>query len=291
MEPVLVACALPNAITMPFNSLVIFTDLDGTLIQHADYSYNAAKPLLKKLQSLAIPLILASSKTRAEIEVYRKRMDIKDPFIVENGGAVFVPRGYFRSMGHRAIIKDDYECLELGKPYTELVAIFNTLKKRLKLNMIGFHQMDVAKIMEMTGLSVEEAARASQREYDEPFVIVGTDSLVHLATLKEMAKQQRCKILKGGRFYHLIGSSNKGRAVRILTQLYRESYGITKSLGLGDSENDLTLLANVDVPILVQKADGSYDPKILEKLPQVMKAPAPGPEGWALSLTEQLHRL
>ena len=151
--------------------------------------------------------------------------------------------------------------------------------------------MDVAKIMKMTGLSAEEAARASQREYDEPFVIVGTNSLVDQATLKEMAKQERCKVLKGGRFYHLIGSSNKGRAVRILKRLYRESRGIRKSLGLGDSENDLSLLANVDVPILVQRVDGSYDPKILEKLPQVIKAPAPGPEGWALSLSEQLHRL
>jgi mannosyl-3-phosphoglycerate phosphatase len=145
--------------------------------------------------------------------------------------------------------------------------------------------------MEMTGLSAEEAARASQREYDEPFIILGTDPLADQATLKEMAKRQGCKILKGGRFYHLIGSSNKGRAVRILKRLYRECRGIKKSLGLGDSENDLTLLANVDIPILVQRADGSYDPTILEKLPQVIKAPAPGPEGWALSLTEQLHRL
>src|SRR5437879_1336837 len=127
--------------------------------------------MLETLQSLAIPLVLASSKTRAEIEVYRKRMDLKDPFIVENGGAIFIPKGYFQSMALRATITDGYECLELGKPYTELVAMFNTLKKRLKLNMIGLHQMDVAKIMKMTGLSAEEAARASQREYDEPFVI------------------------------------------------------------------------------------------------------------------------
>ena len=134
---------------------------------------------------------MVSSKTWAEIEVYRRRMDIKDPFIVENGGAIFIPKGYFQDMAPRATLKDDYECLELGKPYRELVTMFNTLKKRLKLNMIGFHQMDGAELMQMTGLSAEEAVGASQREYDEPFVIEGSHSLTDQATFERDGQNSR----------------------------------------------------------------------------------------------------
>ncbi len=269
-------------------SIAIFTDLDGTLISHIDYSFGPVKPLFQHLKAAQVPIVLASSKTRGEIEVYRKRMQIEDPFIVENGGAIFIPRGYFTRSIPSAITKEDYECIQFGKPYSDLLVVFRALQKELKLNIIGFHQMDVTKIVELTGLSDEEARLSAQREYDEPFIVLEDASETSFSALIALARAHGCKIVKGGRFFHLAGSSSKGRAVRILKRLFRENRGIESFLGLGDSENDLTMLANVDVPILIQKPDGTYDPRILQKLPHVIKSPAPGPEGWLASVAEQI---
>ena len=74
---------------------VIFTDLDGTLLDAADYSYAEAQPALGQVAESGTPLVLCSSKTRAELEVYRKRLANAHPFISENGGGIFIPIGYF----------------------------------------------------------------------------------------------------------------------------------------------------------------------------------------------------
>jgi len=76
-------------------AVVVFTDLDGTLLDLSDYSYQAALPAVRYLQKQGIPIVFCSSKTRAEQAVYQQKLDIDDPFIVENGGAVYLPESYF----------------------------------------------------------------------------------------------------------------------------------------------------------------------------------------------------
>jgi mannosyl-3-phosphoglycerate phosphatase len=71
---------------------IIFTDLDGTLLHPKSYSFQEAMPALDLIRAQGIPLVLCSSKTRAELEIYRARLDNGDPFIIENGGALYVPR-------------------------------------------------------------------------------------------------------------------------------------------------------------------------------------------------------
>ena len=74
---------------------ILFSDLDGTLLDQADYSFAAAKPALGVIRARGIPLVLCSSKTRVEIEEQRRRLNNDHPFIAENGGGIFIPRGYF----------------------------------------------------------------------------------------------------------------------------------------------------------------------------------------------------
>ena len=47
--------------------LIIFSDLDGTLLDHDDYRWQAADPALARLRAANIPLVLNSSKTVPEI--------------------------------------------------------------------------------------------------------------------------------------------------------------------------------------------------------------------------------
>jgi len=269
--------------TMP-PRIVIFTDLDGTLIQHEDYSFAPVKPLLRKLQSKRIPVVLASSKTRTEIEYYRREMKLTDPFIVENGGAIVIPRGYFEPQflrRHLAHLQNrgSYACVQLGRPYEELIKVFDEIRAESGVPIVGFHQMDLHEIVQHTGLDRRQARLAARREYDEPFLIPGNPSAGTVRTVKSLATKRGCRVVKGGRFYHLTGKATKGQAVRALMQIYRVSHQIQVFIGLGDSENDLSLLDAVNVPILMAKPDGTFDATILRRIPSVKRALA-GPAGW-----------
>jgi mannosyl-3-phosphoglycerate phosphatase len=266
------------------NRIAIFTDLDGTLIRHEDYSFAPVKSLLRKLQFKHIPVVLASSKTRAEIEHYRREMKLADPFIVENGGAIVIPKDYFESRylrRHQVHLRSQANsvCVELGRPYAELVQALTEIRAEARVPLVGFHEMDLDQIIEHTCLNRQQARLAAQREYDEPFLISGNPSPETVRKVRQLAIRQGFRVVKGGRFYHLTGKSNKGRAVRVLIQLYRMAHQIQVFIGLGDSENDLSLLQNVTIPILMAKQDGTFDATILRRMPSVKRALA-GPVGW-----------
>ncbi|MCK6469820.1 MAG: HAD hydrolase family protein [Candidatus Brocadia sinica] len=76
---------------------IIFTDLDGTLLDHSTYSFEEAREATSLVKKKNIPIVICMSKTQAGIEVYRERMGNEDPFISENGGAIIIPKGYFTS--------------------------------------------------------------------------------------------------------------------------------------------------------------------------------------------------
>ena len=69
--------------------LLVYSDLDATLLDHENYSFNPAIPALKLLEKKGIPLILASSKTYQEMIAIKKSMGNYYPFIYENGSGIF----------------------------------------------------------------------------------------------------------------------------------------------------------------------------------------------------------
>ena len=99
--------------------LVLFTDLDGTLLDHDTYSFEPAREALRALESEDIPVVFTTSKTRAEIEKWRRLTGNADPFISENGGAIFVPEGYFAGGFHYDRKDGGYLVIELGAPHAD----------------------------------------------------------------------------------------------------------------------------------------------------------------------------
>jgi mannosyl-3-phosphoglycerate phosphatase len=229
-------------------SYVIFTDLDGTLLDHDSYSYEPAKPALLALRAKRIPLIFCTSKTRAEVEALRDELGNDYPFIVENGAAILIPTGYFPFSLVTATCCDRYDVILLGVPYTEVVAVLKRAATTSGCAVRGFHDMSVAEVALGCGLSVRDAENAKTREYDEPFEVL-TDSPALIGSLLNRIEEQGLTWTRGGRFYHARGRHNKGDAARFLAGLYRRSNPDATTVGLGDGPNDLSLLETVDVPI------------------------------------------
>jgi hydroxypyruvate reductase len=257
---------------------LIFSDLDGTLLDAADYSFAGAKPALDMLRARGIPLVLCSSKTRAEIEEYRRKLNNEHPFIAENGGGVFIPRGYFTApldfLGLFDVeTLDGYVLTRFGMPYAKIRCRFEGLRAKNGAKVRGFGDMTDEEIADLTGLSLEEAALAKRREFDEAFVFDGPADQSFLDAIEADGLHWT-----QGQYFHILGDHDKGRAVELLESLYRREYGALASVGLGDSFNDLPMLRAVDHPVLVRKADGSYDKRV--DLPNLLKTQQPGPLGW-----------
>ena len=257
---------------------VIFSDLDGTLLDHNTYSFDAAKQALELIEHREIPLILCTSKTRGEIEYYRGLLNNKHPFISENGGGIFIPEGYFPSDIHYDNQVDGYKVIEIGTPREELVACLKAVANETGIEIKGFSQMTSMDIAKLTNLEEDMAKLAKKRDYSEPFLINNENT----ATIVNEINLKGYKHTKGGRFHHILGGNNKGKAVEFLSGIYRSQMSDIKTVGIGDSLNDLAMLEVVDIPILVQKPNGSYDKEI--KLPTLTYADGIGPAGWNDSL-------
>jgi mannosyl-3-phosphoglycerate phosphatase len=236
--------------------LLIFTDLDGTLLDHHSYSFKGAEEALKRLRQLAIPIILTSSKTRVELHKLQERLGIKQPFITENGGGIFLPSDYAMLDSLACEELGQYSCRQFGRPYSFIRKIFE--KFRPKYNIKGFGDMTVEETMEATGLAREDAVLARQRDFSEPFVFLAQPRLHDLQV--EVAGHG-LTVTRGGRFYHLIASGqDKGRAVAETTRLYQtECRDKLVTVGLGDAENDYPMLSVVDIPVLIPKPEGKYE--------------------------------
>jgi mannosyl-3-phosphoglycerate phosphatase len=249
-----------------------------------------ALPALKALKEKNIPLILCTSKTRSEIEGIRLHLDNTHPFIPENGGAILIPKDYFSQKFNFTKEDSDYFIIELGTPYTELREAFNHLSTLLPGKLNGFGDMEAEEVAHHCDFSLGQAELAKQREYDEPFILEDEASE---AEIQEIAGRLNLQITKGGRFYHLTGQNDKGKAALILKDAYKDAHGgkseSLKTIALGDSLNDKSMLETVDYPILVQKPDRNYDPSV--KLDNLILASGSGPSGWSDSLLKLLNRL
>jgi mannosyl-3-phosphoglycerate phosphatase len=244
-------------------NILVFTDLDGTLLDHHNYSFDAALEVLKYLKQNNIPLIIVTSKTLPEVKQLQTKLEIDSPFIFENGAGICIPQD-----------EDSFEIIDLGYKYLQTLNAFNTYASTYKMK--GFHQMSNEEVAKHTGLSLKNANMAKERFYSEPFLLEDENDL---EDLKKDAQKDGFDITKGGRFYHLITKGkDKASALQYLTSLYNKYYNKTfQTIALGDGENDITMLRSVDIPVLIPKYDGSYINCDIENL---TKAKYPGPKGW-----------
>lgn len=269
------APAVPEGRDMPFR--IIFTDLDGTLLDHTSYSWRDAAPALELCKRLEVPVILVSSKTRAEMEVLRNALGLTYPFISENGGGLFFPFTEGENAPSGTTLVENMWRFSLGTPYAHLVASFKAIRRELGWKLRGFSDMTPQDIARVTGLDPENSRRAAAREYDEPFLIEEEAGL-DMGPLYDAADRRGLQVSVGGRFYHLHGNNDKGEAVKMLKDWYQEIHPSVFTAAFGDSPNDFSMLKQVDFPVLI-RSSRRY-PGMEENLPEVRISRDRGPKGW-----------
>lgn len=273
--------------TSPAVPLLVYTDLDGSLLDHDDYGFAAAQPALSQLRALHIPLIPVTSKTLAELQVLGQQLGLQHPLIVENGCVICLPDGYF-PLPENGECRAGYRLLRLAPDYPALLAELQQLRHDHGFRFRGFHDMDAEEVARETGLSHAAAELARQRLCSEP--LAWQDSESAMADFRQALAGRQLRLVKGGRFWHVLSQADKGSALRQLAALYR-AHGLPAftSLALGDSPNDCSMLQAADIAALIRHKDGSVmDCKTQGHSIQTME---PGPAGWNAAVLQVLQML
>lgn len=255
-------------------ALLILTDLDGSLLDHEDYSWHDARPALERIRQASVPLVFVTSKTRSEVETLQRQLAIEEPFVVENGGGVFFPPRYDELELPAAEVLDRYRLIRLGDSYTRVRAFVEEARPRF--DVLGFGDLSAEEIAELADLSLKDAELARQRDFAEPFLL---DPVERIDELTALARREGLEVTRGGRFFHLMGrGQDKGRAVEIVVGVFeRNSVERPVTLGLGDSPNDLPMLERVDIPIVIPRLGGG---QLEMEREDVRMARFPGSKGW-----------
>lgn len=263
--------------------LIIFTDLDGTLLNGETYDYAATVPIIQQLKSLKIPVVPVTSKTRAEVSTLRQEVGLTDPFVTENGSGIFVEVNHNPFKEPPGEQEDDYYVVDLGCPYVQARAGLRVIANELRHSLLGFGDMTIERLQKYTGLSAKDAQEAKAREFSEPFI---TPKAVTSEQIVEAVETIGFKVVVGDRFSHLIGpDAGKGNAVKRLVALYQSILPSDENIvtiGLGNSPNDLDMLENVDHPIVLPGAEGPH-PQLGNRGWHIASASAP--QGWVDAVT------
>ncbi|ALM76561.1 mannosyl-3-phosphoglycerate phosphatase [Thermococcus barophilus] len=221
---------------------VIFLDLDKTLIGD-DYSPEPAKQIIDELKRRGFRIIFNSSKTRAEQEYYRKALNVEDPFIVETGSAIYIPKNIFPFKFNFTRETQKYFIIELGESYRKIQNVLSEISWVFGLKYYG--NSTIEEIMKFTGLPKHLAELAARREYSETIFRWRNEKFV------DIIKSKGLTVSKGSRFYNVHGNTNKGKAAHVLLLLYSKLFGDVESYAVGDSFNDFPLFEVVDKAFIV----------------------------------------
>lgn len=252
---------------------LVFTDLDGTLLDHESYSFEAARPALDLLAARGVPVILASSKTEAEMRPIAEAIGISHPMIVENGaGVVALPSAVSDGDGHSQ------------SPYKRLRAFLRKLPKELNACFEGFGDWDVERVAQETGLPLASAELARQRRFSEPGRFTGTEA--EKQAFIALLKSEGFTAVQGGRFFTLMPDTSKAERMAQVITHYRDLTGEpVRTVALGDAPNDLAMLEAADCGIII--SNPAHHPLPVtdrEQLGAILRSKAPGPEGWNIMI-------
>lgn len=242
-------------------NVIIVTDLDGTLLDHHTYSWQAAKPALDQAKNKNIPIIPCTSKTLEETQKLIKTIGLDGPIIFENGSGIALADG---------------SLIDLAPKYSEIVEKLETIKLANNFNFWGFDSMRVEDVMAQTQLSFEDAANAKSRRYSEPFLWQGDEKSFN--DFEHSCQEVGIDIVRGGRFYHALNRNvTKQRAIEHLKDYLKTPNAHV--IALGDSNNDIPMLQNADTAIVVNNPTRSF-PHLPKANNDVHYTSAYGPKGW-----------
>lgn len=270
---------------------LVITDLDGSMLNHYNYTMDAAIPAVRLLQKKNIPIIFNTSKTFAESIALQQALQIDAPLIVENGSAIYLPLSQFKEepqcidAASELSRQKDYWCIQLGKSQADIRQILDSLALPADSYQL-LSECSVQQVMQLTGLTEADAQQAMSRDYSEPLLWLADETQRN--TFEQLLEEHGLNSLQGGRFMHVLGNCDKGRASQQLKCFYTASNTTVKTIVLGDSPNDAAMLSMADISVMINSPSNKALQTIL--VPHI-RTRQEAPDGWAEAINKALLKI
>lgn len=267
---------------------VIYTDLDGTLLDTDSYSAQDALPLLQYLKDQDLPVIPCTSKTFGEVMALHAELPLAGPAIVENGSAVCVPNRWPIQKPEEARIRGDYWIQPLGLSRREIQNRLAAFSPHYGEHYSPLSEIAIPKLCALTGLSIEQAALAKQREFGETLVWHGNSK--ERSALAQALKAVGLRLVSGGRFSHVLGGTDKAVAMLWLHQKFLNEWKPDAvSIAAGDAPNDIEMLNAADYALIVRSP--RHPPPDLQRRSPGLISHQEGPAGWAWGIEQLIQQI
>tara|TARA_B100001564_G_C20575984_1_gene640674 strand:+ start:341 stop:1177 length:837 start_codon:yes stop_codon:yes gene_type:complete len=258
---------------------LIFSDIDGSFMNHRSYSYSTLKKYILLLKNHC-QVIFNSSKTFAEINELNKSLKILSPFIVENGACIFFPRNYNNIVLNKNFFKyNEYLGYKLTNKNSELlISETNHLKKKYKFSFLS--EITDLRLKKISNLNIQQLKRSRMRMFSNP--ILWEDKETKKDQFSKEINSLGYEVSYGGRFLHLCDSYNKGKAVNEFLAILKLNKNLSyKTISIGDSDNDLSMLEQTDYSCIIKSSKKKL---LLNKKKNNYYSKNFAPEGWRESL-------
>ena len=258
---------------------LIFSDIDGSFMNHRSYSYSILKKYILLLKNHC-QVIFNSSKTFEEIKELNKSLKILSPFIVENGACIFFPRNYNNIVFDKNFFKyNDYLGYKLTNKNSQLlISETNHLKKKYKFSFLS--EITDLRLKKITNLNIQQLKKSRMRMFSNP--ILWEDKETKKDQFSKEINSLGYEVSFGGRFLHLCDSYNKGKAVKEFLAILKLNKNLSyKTISIGDSDNDLSMLEQTDYSCIIKSSKKKL---LLNKKKNNYYSKNIAPEGWRESL-------
>ena len=249
-------------------TVVIFTDLDGSLLHRDTFQFDTIKDYIKSLIKKGVIIIPNSSKTEKEIEKFNQELGVNLPYISENGSSIH---------GLNLITSNFPDKLILSREKEEILKIFeNKVPEKLKEKCFQISKMSKKEKENILGQKDEKLKDALNRKYTLPFLFKGDKNEKN--RLLKILNSNSLTFQEGGRVSNLCDNINKVKSMNRVIKILKKTEDKIKTIAVGDNFNDLEMLRNCDIPCLVFNDQFKLDQININNL---IFSNKPSPEGWA----------
>ena len=219
--------------------IIIFTDLDETLLKENKYFHNILNNFIKTLLKKEYEIIPVTSKAYLEVIDLLKQMKFKLPFSVENGAAYYIPINNSKDYLYKKIVNPNAIKKNAIKKILNK-SIFKTYLHNLKF----IENLSIIEQKKITKLNSNQLEDFNSREYSIPVLIKG-DKYFKKKFEKTLLKYN-LKIVFGFKLNNISCLHSKLNSLNFFSDQYKQKLRNTKIIiiSLGDNHNDIEILNN-----------------------------------------------
>ena len=207
--------------------VLIFTDLDGSLLHRDTFKFDEIKEQLKQLISKGVFIITNTSKTEKEILEFNNELGSSLPYISENGSAI---------NGLDLLNSNLPKELILSREKDSLIKIFEkSVPVNLRNKCKWLLEMDKKNQSLIFGLESEKLKMALDRKYTIPFLFEGSKSEKN--ELSRIVKNKGRDLQEGGRVSKVTDKENKDKENQVMVRCWKKKNKRGKTNADGDKQN------------------------------------------------------